>query len=125
MIEQREAAKILVQNGFHIPHHGSDTYGTYNVITYNDERVGSLYRDEIFLASEFPHLRNQRYADTKKNKIKLDSRTARSDLEQCIQELFKSPALFEDELRKERAKKVSDYFIKRISHEYSQYEMTI
>ncbi len=36
--------------------------------------------------------------------------TSFSDLEQCIQVLFNSPALFEAELRNERAKKVKEYF---------------
>lgn len=108
MIETREAVQILEQYGFRIPYASFDTYSK---ILYNDERVGSLYRDQIYLASEFPHLRNQSYADTnKQGSIRLYSRTARSDLEQCIQVLFNSPALFEEEFRNERAKKVKEYF---------------
>ena len=108
MIETREAIQIFEQYGFRIPY---SSFDTYSKILYNDERVGSLYRDEIYLASEFPQLRKQSYADTNKQaSVRLASRTARSDLEQCIQVLFNSPALFEAELRNERAKKVKEYF---------------
>ena len=108
MITARDAFMILDKNGFRIPNAGLDRFGE---ITYNGERVGTLYEDEIYIASEFPHLRNKSYADTKKQgSVRLASRTARSDLEYCIQVLFKSPAAFEDEIRNERVKKVRRYF---------------
>lgn len=51
------------------------------------------------------------YKDTKKQgAVKLSSRTARSDLEYCIQVLFKSPSAFEEEIRDERVRKVRRYF---------------
>ncbi len=108
MITSRDAVIILEKNGFRIPNAGLDRFGE---ITYNGERVGTLYDDEIYIASEFPRLRNNSYADTKKQgSVKLSSRTARSDLEYCIQVLFKSPAAFEEEMRNERVKKVRRYF---------------
>lgn len=108
MITSRDAFLILDKNGFRIPNAGLDRFGE---ITYNGERVGTLYEDEIYIASEFPHLRNKSYADTnKQGAVKLSSRTARSDLEYCIQVLFKSPAAFEEEIRDERVKKVKRYF---------------
>ena len=108
MITARDAFMILDKNGFRVPNGGLDSYGE---ITYNGERVGTLYEDEIYIALEFPHLRNKSYADTKKQgAVKLSSRTARSDLEYCIQVLFKSPAAFEEEIRVERVKKVRRYF---------------
>lgn len=111
MITSRDAAIILDKNGFHVSNGGLDSYGE---ITYNDERVGTLYNDEIYLASEFPHLRDNSYKDTKKQgAVKLDSRTARHDLEYCIQTLFKSPAAFEKEIRAKRVYNVQRYFKKK------------
>jgi len=109
MITSRDAFMILDKNGFRVPN-GSQDDG-YGAITYNGERVGTLYEDEVYIASEFPHLRNKSYADTKKQgSVKLSSKTARSDLEYCIQVLFKSPAAFEEEIRNERVKNVRRYF---------------
>jgi hypothetical protein len=106
MITARDAFLILDKNGFRVTN--DDGYGE---ITYNGERVGTLYSDEVYIASEFPHLRDNTYKDTKKQgAVKLSSRTARSDLEYCIQVLFKSPAAFEEEIRDERVKKVRRYF---------------
>lgn len=111
MITSRDAVIILEKNGFRISNAGLDRFGE---ITYNGERVGTLYEDEIYIASEFPRLRNNSYADTKKQgSIKLSSRTARSDLEYCIQVLFKSPAAFEQEMRAKRVFNVSRYFEKK------------
>ena len=111
MITSKDAAMILDRNGFRIPNAGLDRFGE---ITYNGERVGTLYEDEIYIASEFPHLRDNSYKDTKKQgAVKLSSRTARSDLEYCIQVLFKSPAAFEEELRSEKVKMVRRYFDSR------------
>lgn len=108
MITARDAAMILDKNGFRIPNAGLDRFGE---ITYNGERVGTLYADEVYIASEFPHLRDKSYKDTKKQgSVVLSSSTARSDLEYCIQVLFKSPAAFEEEIRNERVKKVRRYF---------------
>jgi len=108
MITIRDAFMILDKNGFRVP---NDCLGSYGEITYNGERVGTLYADEVYIASEFPHLRENSYKDTKKQgAVKLSSRTARSDLEYCIQVLFNSPAAFEEEIRGERVKKVRRYF---------------
>jgi hypothetical protein len=109
MITTRDAVMILEQNGFRITN--DDSYGE---IMYNDERVGTLYADEVYIASEFPHLRVNSYKYTKKQgAVRLDSSCARSDLEDCIQVLFKSPAAFEEEMRNERVKKVRRYFDSR------------
>ena len=111
MITSRDAVIILDKNGFHVPNAGLYQFGE---ITYNGERVGTLYNDEIYLASEFPHLRNQTYqASKKQGVVKLSSRTARSDLEYCIQVLFKSPAAFEEEIRAKRVYNVQRYFKKK------------
>jgi hypothetical protein len=108
MITSKDAIKMLNQNGFRIPN-------GWGAITYNGERVGTLYVDEIYIASEFPHLRKYSYRSTKKQEaVRLDSSCARSDLEDCIQVLFKSPAAFEEEMREERVKKVKSYFDERI-----------
>jgi hypothetical protein len=111
MITSRDAFMILDKNGFRVPNGGLDSYGE---ITYNGERVGTMYQDEIYIASEFPHLRDNSYKDTKKQgAVKLSSRTARSDLEHSIQVRLNSPAAFEEEIRNERAKKVRRYFDSR------------
>lgn len=111
MITARDAAMILDKNGFRVPNGGLSRYGE---ITYNGERVGTLYEDEVYIASEFPHLRDNSYKGTKKQgAVKLSSRTARSDLEYCIQILFKSPSAFEEKIRGERVKKVRRYFDSR------------
>lgn len=112
MITPKDAFVILKKNGFLIDYDiVRDDVGK---ITYNGERVGTLYEDEVYIASEFPHLRNNVYADTEKQgAIKLASRTARSDLEDCIQVLFKSPAAFEEEIRNERIRNVQQYFKKK------------
>lgn len=109
MITPKDAIMILEKKGFGIDF--DVVQEDVGEITYNGERVGTLYEDEIYIASEFPHLRNNGYADTnKQGAIKLAFSTARSDLEHCIQVLFKSPAAFEEEMRKERVKKVRRYF---------------
>lgn len=111
MITTRDAVIILDKNGFHVSNGGLDNYGE---ITYNGERVGTLYNDEVYIAAEFPHLRDNSYKDTKKQgAVKLSSRRARSDLEYCIQTLFKSPAAFEEELRAKRVYNVQRYFKKK------------
>lgn len=110
MITSRDSAMILDKNGFRISNSSLDGYGE---ITYSGERVGTLYEDEIYIASEFPHLRDKRYKDTKKHSVKLSSRTARSDLEYCIQVLLKSKDAFEEEIRNERVYNVQRYFKKR------------
>ena len=110
MTTPKDAIMILKKNGFRIDIVREDV----GEITYNGERVGTMYQDEIYIASEFPHLRDNTYKDTKKQgAVKLSSRTARSDLEYCIQVLFKSPAAFEAEIRDERVKKVRRYFVIR------------
>lgn len=112
MTTTKDAITILEKNGFQIDFEiVRDDVGK---ITYNGERVGTVYEDEVYIASEFPHLRNNVYADTEKQgAIKLASRTARSDLEDCIQVLFKSPAAFEEEIRNERIRNVQQYFKKK------------
>lgn len=105
MITARDAFLILDKNGFRVTDGDS-----YVEITYNGERVGTLYDDEIYIASESPHLRDNSYKDTKKHRVNLSSRTARSDLEYCIQVLLKSPAAFEEKIRAERVKNVIRYF---------------
>ena len=108
MITARDAAIILTLNGFRVQNGGLDSYGE---ITYNGERVGTLYDDKVYIASEFPHLRDNSYKDTKKQgSVKLSSRTARSDLKYCIQVLLKSQAAFEEEILNDRVKKVRRYF---------------
>lgn len=110
MITTRDAVMILDKNGFSVPD-PSLGLDSFSEIMYNGERVGTLYQDEVYIASEFPHLRNQSYALTRKQgAVRLAHSTARSDLEYCIQTLFKSPAAFEKELRDERVKKVRRYF---------------
>ena len=108
MITTKDAVRILNRNGFRIPNNGFKRFGE---IMYNSERVGTLYADEIYIATEFPRLRNNTYADTKKQgAIRLASRTARSELESSIRVLFDSPARFEAEMRNERVKNVRSYF---------------
>ena len=105
----KDAFVILKKNGFLIDYDiVRDVVGK---ITYNGERVGTMYEDEIYIASEFPHLRDNTYEDTEKQgSVRFASRCARSDLEYCIQVLFKSPAAFEEEMRGERVKNVRRYF---------------
>ena len=111
MITVSDAVTILERNGFTVPDYFIDRWVE---ITYNGERVGTLYLEEIYIASEFPHLRDNSYEDTKKQgAVRLYSRTARSDLEYCIQVLLKSPADFEEKIRDERAKQVRAYFNRR------------
>ena len=89
MITPKDAIMILNRNGFRIPN-------GFGEISYNDERVGTLY-DEIYIAVEFPHLRNGSYRNTKKHgAVWLGSRTARTDLNHCIHALLDSPAAFEE-----------------------------
>jgi hypothetical protein len=108
MITSKDAIKMLNQNGFRIPN-------GWGAITYNGERVGTMYLDEIYIASEFPHLRKCSYRSTKKQEaVLLGSCTAGDALEHCIQVLLDSPALFEEELRNERIKTVKSYFDERI-----------
>ena len=111
MITARDAAIILTLNGFRVPNGALDSYGE---ITYNGERVGTLYDDKVYIASEFPHLRDNSYKDTKKQgSVKLSSRTARSDLKYCIQVLLKSQAALEEEIRAKRVRNVQRYFQKK------------
>ena len=111
MITSRDAVIILENNGFRVPNGGLDSYGE---ITYNGERVGTLYDDEIFIAVEFPNIRNKSYRDTKKQgSVKLSSKTARSDLKYCIQVLLKSLAAFEEDIRAKRVRNVQRYFQKK------------
>ena len=108
MITSKDAVKMLNQNGFRIPN-------GFGEISYNDERVGTLYDDEIYIAVEFPHLRKGSYRNTKKQgAVGLGSCTAGTDLDHCIQVLLDSPAAFEEELRNERIKTVKSYFDERI-----------
>lgn len=108
MITVSDAVTILKRNGFTVPAYFIDHWVE---ITYNCERVGTLYSEEIYIASEFPHLSDNSYKDTKKQgTVRLYSRTARSDLEYCIQVLLKSPAAFEEKIRDERVKKIIQYF---------------
>ena len=109
MTTPKDAIMILKKNGFLIDFDiVRDDVGK---ITYNGERVGTLYEDEIYIASEFPHLRDNTYEDTEKQgSVRFASRCARSDLEDCIQVLFKSPAALEEEMRDERVKNVRRYF---------------
>ena len=112
MITPKDAITILEKNGFQIDFEiVRDDVGK---ITYNGERVGTVYEDEVYIASEFPHLRDNTYEDTEKQcSVRFASHTARTDLEDCIQVLFNSLAAFEEEMRAKRVHNVQQYFQKK------------
>ena len=81
-----------------------------------DERVGTLYDDEVYLAQHMPSLFDGNYQLTSKSSkscIKFSESQEKEKLQSAIDKLKYSLREYEKEKRKMRVKRVKEYFQQR------------
>ena len=101
---KEEATEYLVRKGFK---------ATAGQIYYNEERVGSIYLNEMYLAKFFPYLTNSMYHTVDKLEIRYFEKDSMRLLDQAVDELLASPRRFEEKMRSRRLSAVKRYFDKR------------
>ena len=107
---QKEAMKILVEQGFEFE--DPDAY-KWPSIFLADERVGTMYDDEVYLAQHMPSLFDGNYQSTSKSCIKYSESQEEEKLQYAIDKLKYSLREYEKEKRKLRVKRVQEYFQQR------------
>lgn len=104
-----EAMKILVEQGFEFE--DPDVH-KWPSIFLADERVGTMYDDEVYLAQHMPSIFDG-YQSTSKSCIKFTESQAEEKLQSAIDRLKYSLREYEKEKRKQRVKRVKEYFQQR------------
>jgi 6-phosphogluconolactonase/glucosamine-6-phosphate isomerase/deaminase len=105
-----EAKKILVEQGFELE--DPDVH-KWPSIFLADERVGTMYDDEVYLAQHMPSLFDGNYQSTSKSCIKYSESQEEEKLQSAIDRLKYSLREYEKEKRKQRVKRVQEYFHQR------------
>jgi 6-phosphogluconolactonase/glucosamine-6-phosphate isomerase/deaminase len=105
-----EAKKSLVEQGFELE--DPDVH-MWTSIFLADERVGTMYDDEVYLAQHMPSLFEGNYQSTSKSCIKYSESQAEEKLQSAIDRLKYSLREYEKEKRKQRVKRVKEYFQQR------------
>ena len=101
--------KILVEQGFEFE--DPDVH-KWPSIFLADERVGTMYDDEVYLAQHMPSIFDG-YQSTSKSCIKFTESQAEEKLQSAIDRLKYSLREYEKEKRKQRVKRVKEYFQQR------------
>ena len=104
-----EVMKILVEQGFEFE--DPDVH-KWPSIFLADERVGTMYDDEVYLAQHMPSIFDG-YQSTSKSCIKFTESQAEEKLQSAIDRLKYSLREYEKEKRKQRVKRVKEYFQQR------------
>ena len=105
-----EAMKILVEQGFEFEDPDMHKWPS---IFLADERVGTMYDDEVYLADHMPSLLDGNYQSTSKSCIKFTECQVEEKLQSAIDRLKYSLREYEKEMRKMRVKRVHEYFQQR------------
>ena len=104
-----EVMKILVEQGFEFE--DPDVH-KWPSIFLADERVGTIYDDEVYIAQHMPSLFDG-YQSTSKSCIKFTESQEEEKLQSAIDRLKYSLREYEKEKRKQRVKRVKEYFQQR------------
>jgi hypothetical protein len=97
-----------------------------DLIWYKSDRVGDLYGALLTLADYIPSVIDGDYRSVDKTIININNHDAIELIESQINILYNTRRRWEDRLRELRIQRMRKYFEnKRISAEYSQYEMTV
>lgn len=105
-----EAKEILVEQGFEFE---DPDVEKWPAIFLADERVGTIYDDEVYLADHMPSLFDGNYQSTSKNCIKFNESQEEGKLQAAIDKLKYSLREYEKEKRKQRVIRVQQYFKQR------------
>ena len=105
-----EAKKILEEQGFEFE--DPDVH-KWPSIFLADERVGTMYDDEVYLAHHMPSLFDGNYQSTSKSCIKFSESQEKEKLQSAIDKLKYSLREYEKEKRKQRLIRVQEYFKQR------------
>lgn len=105
-----EAKKILAEQGFEFE--DPDVH-KWPAIFLADERVGTMYDDEVYLAHHMPSLFDGNYQSTSKSCINFSESQEKEKLQSAIDRLKYSLKEYEKEKRKQRVKRVKEYFQQR------------
>lgn len=105
-----EAKKILAEQGFEFE--DPDVH-KWPSIFLADERVGTIYDDEVYIAQHMPSLFDGNYQSTSKSCIKFTECQVEEKLQSSIDRLKYSLREYEKEKRKQRVKRVQEYFKER------------
>ena len=106
---QEEAMKVLEAQGFEFE--DSDVQ-IWSAIFLANERVGTIYDDEVYLAHQMPSLFDRNYQSTSKSRIEF-KRDDEEKLQYAIDKLKCSLKEYEKEKRKQRLIRVKEYFKQR------------
>lgn len=105
-----EAKKILSEQGFEFE--DPDVH-KWPAIFLADERVGTMYDDEVYLAHHMPSLFDGNYQSTSKSCINFSESQEKEKLQSAIDKLKYSLREYEKEKRKQRLIRVQEYFKQR------------
>lgn len=105
-----EAKEILEEQGFEFE---DPNVEKWPAIFLADERVGTIYDDEVYLADHMPSLFDGNYQSTSKNCIKFTESQEEEKLQAAIDKLKYSLREYEKEKRKQRVIRVQQYFKQR------------
>lgn len=105
-----EAMKVLEAQGFEFEDHDVQNFPA---IFLADERVGTMYDDEVYLANHMPSLFDGNYQSTSKTCIKFSESQEEEKLQSAIDRLKYSLREYEKEKRKKRVERLREYFNQR------------
>lgn len=106
-----EAMRILKSQGFEFEDPDVDKWPVRTFLA--DERVGTIYDDEVYLAQRMPSLFDGNYQSTSKSRIKFSESQEEEKLQSAIDKLKYSLREYEKEKRKQRLIRVQEYFNQR------------
>jgi hypothetical protein len=106
-----EVRDLFIRKGFNLREVKSPDY---TVVERNDETVGVIYDEEVYIADNYPSLNTGQwkgYADTPKTILSFTKPLF--EVEQAIEFLLDSPSRIDRETRDEKVENVRKYFNKR------------
>ena len=115
---KEEVRDLFIRRGFNLREVRSPDY---TVVERNDETVGCIYDDSVYVANNYPSLNPSRwrtYANTQKTTITFISPMRL--LEEAIDFLLDSPNRIDRETRDERVENVRKYFQDRGATEFAK-----
>jgi hypothetical protein len=101
------AKKVLEAQGFEFE---DPDVQKWPAIFLANERVGTIYDDEVYLANHMPSLFDGNYQSTSKSCIEFSESQDEEKLQSAIDNLKYSLREYDREKRKQRVKRVRDYF---------------
>jgi hypothetical protein len=110
-LTREEAKKILEAQGFEFEDEDPDAQ-IWSAIFLAEERVGTIYDDEVYLAHHMPSIFDGNYQSTSKSRIEF-KRDDEEKLKSAIDKLKYSLLEYEQEKRKQRLIRVKQYFKQR------------